>query len=453
MTVDESVKDSVLRYPTVDLIRLIFPDVRMGGRSVLCNPLRGERNASLSCYRDRYGISRWKDHATGEFGDNLDFYRLAFPQYDYLEALDRLSMLVLGRPALVDDGVAGRLRAQDPSGQAAVRVPKASPRVGLEPVLKVVSDRPFFSQGTPESLLNYARGRGISDAVLARYCRCVVFENTQRSGAFRMDRRSGIPLIGDDGNPLLVEARSTAVAMPNDLPGGFSFRVPETSSQRGFKGCNRSFVTTFFGDGTSLPRRVRFFGSGDGLVGDVVYDPRTWSLYVNRSQGFAPLPPHAVRFALPFLDRWAGRELQGRDLDAAVSVLDSLAGPARETVTVVEGLFDALSVIELQWRRGRGPVPGTDLLVLNSVNNFHWAVPFLSMHSEVRSLLDNDLRSGAGQRFYTLMEEEVLAYSQRCGQDTSVRSDSAFFAPCKDINDYLVSSDRRTAGTEEKKKT
>lgn len=455
MTIDESVKDFVLRYPTVDLIRRLYPDVRMGGRSVLCNPLRGEHNASLSCYRDRFGISRWKDHATGEFGDNLDFFRLAFPQYDYPEALDRLAMLVVGRPALVEDDRHEKRPASPAPARA--RAARQAVRVEPEPVLKVVSDIPFFSPDTPQALLDYARGRGISDAVLARYCRCVVFENTRRSGTYRVDRESGIPIIGDDGRPMLDEARSTAVAMPNDLPGGFSLRVPQTAGNKGFKGCNRSYVTTFYGDGTSLPRRMRFFGPGEGMVERLEYNERTWSLFINPSQGFTPLPPYAVRYALPFLGTWVGRELSGRDLDAAVAVLDSLSGPVRPTVTVVEGLFDALSVIEIQARRGRGPVPGSDLLVLNSVNNFHWAVPFLSMHSEVRSLLDNDLRSGAGQRFYAQMEEAVLDYSAACGKQTRIWSDSRFFAPYKDINEYLVASGGRPPvppGTaDEKKKT
>ena len=451
MTIDESVKDSVLRYPTVELVRRLFPDVRMGGSTVLCNPLRGEHNPSLSCFRDRYGISRWKDHATGESGDNVDFFRLAFPQYDYPEALDRLAMLTVGRPALVDGG--SRSYGHASPAAARPRAVRPAARAEAAPVLKVVSDMPFFSAGTPAELLDYARGRGISDEVLARYCRYVVFENTRRSGSYRIDSQSGLPIIGADGHPLLEEARSAAVAMPNDLPGGFSLRVPKTAVHGDFKGCNRSFITTFYGDGTSLSRRMRFFGLGDNVVKDLIYDSRTWSLFINPSQGFTPLPPHAVRFALPFFRKWTGRSLEGRDLEAAVAVLDSLSGPVRPSVTVVEGLFDALSVMEIQWRRGRGPVPGTDLMVLNSVNNLHWAVPFLSMHAEVRSFLDNDLRSGAGQRTFVQMEETVSAYAAGCGSLSRVVSDSSFFAPYKDINEFLCAGGRSPAPREEKKKT
>ena len=100
--VDDSVKDEVLRFPTVAMIRKLFPDVKMRGRSVMCNPLRGEKNASLSCFIDRYGYPRWKDHATGESGDNIDFFRKAYPELDYSDAVDRLSWIVLGRSALLD---------------------------------------------------------------------------------------------------------------------------------------------------------------------------------------------------------------------------------------------------------------------------------------------------------------------------------------------------------------
>lgn len=429
--IDESVKDSVLRYPTVELVRRLFPDVRMHGRSVMCNPLRGELHPSLSCFRDRNGISRWKDFATGETGDNIDFFKLACPEYDYADAVDRLAGMLLGRSAFTD----GRspVRSSAPVAAAPVVV---RPQLEQKPVLEIVSDVPFLSAGTPAFLAEYSRSRGISDEVLSRYCRSVVFVNTRVAGTMDLDPKTGLPRLGRDGKPVLCDGRSEAVAIPNDI-GGYSLRVPASETHRGFKGCDRAFVSTLLAGGTSPSRGVRFFGDGDGVVRGLSYDGRTGVMYVSPSQGFAGVSPWAARFAGPFLETWTGRVLAGRDLRAAVAVLDSLNGPVNTVATVVEGMFDALSVIEFQRLSGRGSTPGTDLVVLNSVTNLPWAVPFLAMHGEVRSLLDNDLRSSAGQKTFALMRDEVAAYAGRCGFACSVRSDSAFFAPHKDVNDYL----------------
>lgn len=433
---DEYVKDTLLRYPTVDLVRLLFPDVRVRGR-VLCNPLRGERNASFSCFRDRQGLSRWKDWATGESGDNIDFFQKVYPGLGYVEAVDRLSGMLLGRSAFVEGGA-----AQVPFRP---RRPAASPRISAKeekPVLKIISDVPFFSDGCPSELVDYTRSRGISDEVSARYCRSVVFENTRLNGSVRVDPVTGIPLVGADGAPEVSDGRSTAVAIPNDI-GGYSLRVPDQGGRKGFKGCDRAFFSTVLAGGFPPVPVVRFVGRGDALVGGLRYDERSSMLYVNPSQGFAGVKPWAVRFAAPLLETWAGRRIEGRDMRACVAVLNALNGPVHPVVTVVEGMFDALSVIEIERLSGRGPFPGGDLVVLNSVTNIPWAVPFLAMHAEVRSFLDNDLRSSAGQKAFVQMDETVSLYASRCGVACTVRSHSGFFFPHKDVNDYLVASKGR----------
>lgn len=434
--IDELVKDTVLRHPTAELVKRLFPDVRMRGRNVLCNPLRGERNASFSCFRDRSGFSRWKDWATGETGDNIDFFRKVYPELGYAEAVDRLASLLLGRSAF-EEGSVSRV-----DRRPALRKPvpaETAPVEELKPALEIVSDRPFFSPETDPVLVGYARSRAISDEVLSRYCRDVVFVNTNVRGTYRTDPVTGIPLVGGDGTPELLDGRSEAVAIPNDI-GGYSLRVPETDRHKGFKGCDRAFLSTVLADGSFPRKNVRLVGRGDGKVADLRYDEPSRTLSINLTQGFAGVEPWAVRFAGPFLDTWRGRRIEGRDLRACIAVLNALNGPVNPVVTVVEGLFDGLSVIEVERLSGRGAFPGGDLVILNSVTNIPWAVPFLSMHAQVRSLLDNDLRSSAGQKAYAVMEETVRAYAGRCGVACNVRSDSRFFYPHKDVNDYLVKS-------------
>ena len=431
-TLDERVKDEVLHYPTVDLIRLLFPGVRMRGRTVLCNPLREDRNPSMSCFRDRHGVPRWKDFSTGETGDNIDFFRKVYPDLGYAEAVDRLAVMVLGRGAFEEEGVR-------PASSAPVRRAARVPSVEPAPVLSVVSDIPFLSAGTPEHLVSYVRSRGISDDVSSRDCRCVVFENTRVSGMMRRDPLTGQPFMGPDGTPERLDGRSAAVALPNDI-GGFSLRVPAGGGSRGFKGCNTAFVSTLLADGAFPAGRVGVAGEGDWVIGDVSYDAQGRLLWFNGSQAFTGVEPWAARFSVPYFSSRRGRTLEGRDLRGACAVLDAMNGPVNTVATVVEGMFDALSVIELQRILGRGTVPGTDLVVLNSVTNLSWSVPFLAMHSEVRSLLDNDLRSAAGQKTYSLMAGEVRSYAALCGAQCRVKSNSALFRPYKDVNDYLRAS-------------
>ncbi len=431
--IDEWVKDAVLRFPTVELIKKLFPSVQMRGRSCMCNPLREDRKPSLSCYAGSSGYPRWKDHATGEGGDNIAFFRKAFPELSYTEAVDRLAWMLLGRSAFEEVGDrARRPSAPLPSPAKAAHVPARE----LESSLQVVSDEPLVPSVSSPLLVSYWRERGISDQVAAAYGRRVVFENVNRAGRVLRDEETGQMVVGADGEPILDDGRYEAVALRNDI-GGFSFRVPDGPVRAGVKRSNMLFITTLYADGSVPRRRVVFAGRGDGQVSAPSYDEASRFLYVNPVQGFTCVEPWTARYAMPFLERWRGRYLEGRDLKKAVAVLDSLNGPLNPVVTVVEGLFDGLSVIEMQRMAGNPAVPGTDLLVLNSVSNISWAVPFLAVHREVRSLLDNDMLSNAGQKAFVQLQEQVAGYAAKCGGECFVRSDSGLIYPDKDVNDYL----------------
>lgn len=435
--IDSAVKDELLRFPTVELIRRLFPGVNLGGRSVVRNPLRNDRHPSLSCFRDRLGYQRWKDHATDESGDNIDFFRKVYPALGYVEAIDRLSLLLLGKSAMQDfvPGVSVPVYSQVRRNRP-VRAEAAREEA---PVLQVVSDEPYGAGATPGHLVTYTRERGISDEVASGYLRYVVYENANRKGRSVVDPESGLPVVGEDGAIVREDGRFEAVALPNDI-GGFSLRVPPSPSSQGFKGTNMSFISTLFAGGAPFGAVVRFAGRGDGFVTGFGYDEVHRYLSINQTQGFVGVEPSAVRPAVVFLDAWIGRYLEGRDLRGAEAVLRSLNAPMAGEVDVVEGMFDAMSVIEFERMAGRGARPVRDLLVLNSVSNIQWAVPFLALHGKVNSLLDNDMSSCAGQKAFDVLKERVEAFASRLGMECRVRSDSRVFYPCKDINDFLKKS-------------
>lgn len=425
--IDERAKDDILRFPTVEMIRILFPDVKMHGRSVLCNPLRGERHASLSCFRSRNGLSRWRDWATGESGDNIDFFRKAFPDLGYVEAVDKLSNIILGRSALSEKGLS----------RPVITVRPHKPEEEKPSALKIISVSPLVAGAIPSELVSYWRGRGISDEVVSGYCSGVLFENVNLAGRIVIDAASGLPVYGPDGEPLRQDGRSLSVAMRNDV-GGWSFRVPEMAGHPGFKGCDHAFVTTIYADGSFVnPYSVGDFGNGSFAVERIFYNENSGMLYFNPGRGFTGVSPAAFRYVRPFLEDFQGKWLEGRDYRGVRAMLSALKRPIAPCVAVVEGLFDALSLVELNRMSGKGSVPGTDVVVLNSVSNMGWAVPFLAAHQEVRSYLDNDLRSSAGQKAFVNMESLTAAYGVRCASSVSVVNASGFFYPYKDVNDYL----------------
>lgn len=435
---DPVVEDSVRRFPTVDLVRMLFPDVRFHGRSVMCSPFRDDRHPSFSCFRDQFGYSRWKDHATGESGDNVDLYRKAFAgqPMDYPEAVDRLSILLFGHHAMMEPSSGPKASLPRSVVRERTRRPVKEP----EPALRIVSEHPFVPGSVPQDLLSYQRSREISDEVSRRYCLHVVFENTNLSGRNAVDAVTGLPVVDADGRPVPAMARQDAVAIPNDI-GGRVLRVPEGAERKGFKGSNRSFLTTILADGSAPVCSASFFGlDRDPMVRFVRLDVSSGRVFFNGEAGVFGLERYALPYALPFLGTFVGSYLEGRERDCAEAVLRSLNGPVNTVATVVEGMHDALSLIEIERANGHGSVPGTDLIVLNSVSNVRWAVPFLAMHREVRSLLDNDLRTSAGEKTFSQMERLIAEYVVKTGLPCRVKTDSAFFYPHKDVNDYLVAS-------------
>lgn len=435
--IDSAIKDELLRFPTVELIRRLFPGSIRGGRSLICNPLRDDRHPSLSCFRDYYGYQRWKDHATDETGDNIDFFRKVYPELGYVEAIDRMSLFLLGKSALQDfvPGVSvpvySPVRRYRPIHGAGVKEEA--------PVLTVVSDVPYNPVSTPSPLVSYTRERGVSDEVASSFLHYVVYENAHQKGRSVIDPESGLPVVGEDGAILREDGRYEAIALPNDI-GGYSLRVPPSETGGGFKGANMSFISTITAGNRPFAGGIRFAGRGDGFVTGFGYDAEHRYLSINQTQGFVGVEPSAVRPAVVFLDTWIGRYLEGRDLRGAEAVLRSLNGPFAAEVDVVEGMFDAVSVIEFEKMAGRGAKPVRDLMVLNSVSNIQWAVPFLAMHGKVNSLLDNDMSSSAGQKAYDVLKERVEAFASRLSLPCEVRSDSRLFYPCKDINDFLKKS-------------
>lgn len=436
--IDPSLEDAVRRYPTVDLVRKIFPEARFRGRSVMCSPFRDEKHPSFSCFRDRRGISRWKDWTTGETGDNVDFFNKAFPGVasDYPDTVDRLSVLLFGRHAFLQGGV--EVDVAELKARKAER--RHAPAKEREPALKIVSEERFNPSRTPEEIVRFQRMREISDEVSSRYCLYVVFENTNLEGRNEVNRVTGLPVVDRDGNPVPVERTQGAVALPNDI-GGRVLRCVDRPGQKGFKGSNRSFLTTILADGSYPRSGVSFFGlDRDPLVRFVRWDAPSGRLYVNEWAGVAGIERYALPYCCVFLDTYMGCTLAGRDLDCVGAVLRSLNGPVNSVVTVVEGMHDALSLIEIERSNGHGLVPGTDLVVLNSISHLKMAVPFLSMHREVRCLLDNDLRSSAGEKAYVRLSQMVAEFAAKTGIPCRVKSDSVYFRPYKDVNDYLVAS-------------
>ena len=431
--IDSKIKDEVLRYPFMDLVRKLFPDVRQHGRSVMCNPIRGEKKPSLSCFRDCYGIQRWKDHGTGEFGDNLDFYRKVYPDLGYVEALDRLSLLVLGR-SVYSDYVPG---VSVPYYSPAKRMKPVKPSTKEEaPALNVIAKERYDVSKSPKDLVAYTRGRGISDEVASVFLWHVTYENLNRKGNVLHDPVSGLPMLDKKGEVMKDEARYEAVALPNDI-GGYSLRVPPGENSEGFKGANISFISTIHACGDVKKDAVRFVGKGDGFVTQLLYNPQYCYVSINPSQGFIGVPVGMAGPVMAFLDNWIGRYIDGRELVSTTSVVNNLCQPLSAEVDVVEGLFDAVSDIEFERLAGRPARPARDMVVLNSISNLHWAVPFLAVHQKVRSLLDNDMRTSAGKKAFDIMKDEVESFSRRIGSVCTVQSDSGIFYPHKDINDFL----------------
>lgn len=430
---DRSVVEELKRFPTAELVRLIFPGHPVRTRGIMRSPFREDRNPSFSCFKGRDGCSLWKDHSTQESGDNIDLYRKAFPDLGYVEAVDRLALLVLGRSAV--EGYAGGVRREYRSVQAR----RASFARTIEPeresALKVISDLPLTDGGIPAELRRYWRNRGISDRVICGLgLRYVVFENINRKGMTLMDPASGLPLV-ENGRVMRDDGLSDAIGLYNDI-GGVIFRVPDSETHRGFKGGTSSFITTILADGSRPAGTVTFEGVGTNMINYLRYDGRDGALLVNPTQSFRGLAPHAVPFAAPLLEDYMNVTLSVREVKCLTAVLNSLNAPMASEVAVVEGMFDGLSERELNRLRD-GSSRGRDLIIANSIGNLRWAVPFICRHRQATLMLDND-GSGAGQKAYAQLCNDMAAYNSRTGSKTVIVNGSALFEGYKDLNEALM---------------
>lgn len=434
---DENVVDEIRRFSQPDLIRRLFPGHPVKDRGAMPSPLRDDRNASFSCFCSRGGIWKGKDFSTGEVYDNIALYRAAFPSVEFVDAVDSLSWLVLNRSALAE------YSGMERSGH---RLPRRrvtrKPEAERPSALQVLSVESLDSPSVSASLRTYWRGRGISDANITRYCVYARFESTSLKGRKLLDRSSGLPLCDRQGNELTDDGVRCSIGFYNDV-GGLVFRVPETEGMPGFKGANTSFISTLLADGSRPPYGVVLQGAGDNVIHYLRYDPETLSLLVNPTQRFYGISPQAARFAGPMLEEWKGKVMDERDVKRLSAVMTSLNSPVNSRAAVVEGMFDGLSLIELQAMCGRGFTPGSDLVVLNSITNLKWTVPFLCMHDEVRIIFDNDLRSGAGRKACQELSERVREYSCLVGKNTITYADERILCGCNDLNDALVQEKRR----------
>ena len=286
----------------------------------------------------------------------------------------------------------------------------------------------------PGTLKSYWRGRGISDSVIGRFCCYCVLENTKRKDRVIIDKESGLPVIDKFGNPMMDDGLMYGIGQRNDI-GGMVFRSPETASSKGFKGATSSFVSTFLSDGSRPLHTVNFFGEGDNYVHFIRYDRATSSIFINPTQGFSGISDSAVVYALSFMSGFSG-ELDTRERKCAAAVLSSLNCPVTHDVVVVEGMFDGLSDRELCVGLGSRGV--YDLLILNSISNLRWAIPFLSRHSRVVSMMDNDLSSGAGQKAFVQLSQDIELFSLKTGFKPLVFDGSSVLGHHKDLNDALM---------------
>lgn len=426
--IDPRVFESVREFPGEELAKMLFPNAEWHGKRLMCSPFRADSDPSFSFFRGRNGISRWKDHGTDESGDNIDLYLRAFPCYSYVEAVDRLGWLVLGHSAMTERStdrpdfqpyrrVAGGASASDPAQGSALRI---------------LEDRPLSASGSPAGLVSYWRDRAVPDCICERLGRCIHFENTNLS---KKKCVGGLEVFDSAGRNIMVHPDSEAIGMYNDI-GGVNLRVPPSKTHKGFKGGTSCFITTILDDMSRPAQCVRFMGGGDGRV--IFFRPSVdGRLFINPYQWFEGMDAQALNLAGPFLCEWDGKFLTQFDTSRICAVLSSLCCPVHQSAIVVEGMFDAFSKFGFQVY-GNSSFAG-DLVSLNSVSNIRWAVPFLSRHANVFLLLDNDLKSHAGQNASDELKRMVSGYSLACGTSCNIVSCSnEVLLGCKDLNECLV---------------
>lgn len=411
---NETIEDEVKRFPVVDLVRILFPGHPIHSRRLISSPLREDRHPSFSMWVGAGGVSRWKDLAfKGEQGSNIDLYRryLNDDTVSYSDCVDQLSQLMFHKTAYIEEKYSSSVRK--PAAQKHILRPVEPEK---QSVLNVVKDLSLDSPEVPAELRDYWRGRAISDSVIASRCRYIVFNNTSR--------------------PDLPE--SHAIGQYNDL-GGVVLRVPETAQHPGFKGATSSFITTFLSDGSRPSPTVRFIGNGYCDVSYLGYNEQKEYLSINRIQGFAGVKPWAADILFPTLQPYYGKQFTAREIHCYASILSALNAPKSKAVFVKEGMFDDLSDME-RMRISPNPLQAHDTVILNSIENRGWAVPFLVCHSQIVLLLDNDISSGAGHRAAEDLRKRISDYSVLVGLKPVVYDGSILLGEYNDLNDALCAS-------------
>lgn len=423
--IDAGMKRRILEYPMPRLLRILFPGMPVRDRGYMRSPFHVDRHPSFSCFTGRGGVSMGKDFSTDRTYDNISLYMEVFPTFGYVESVDRLCRLLFGRSVFVDGPVSERRPV----------VVRENPVGVLEPesagALEVFSARPLVAGSVPGFLVDYWRSRGVSDAVVSSMCMYVEVRNRNRVGKPLFDTVSGLPLCGSDGVELVDDGMMRCIGMSNEI-GGYSLRTPAGDGLSGFKGGTSSFLSVFPSCGVRREGGVLLSGAGDGFVTGcrVAFDGRLW---INGSQCFEGIRQESVVAASRFVSSFVGTRLAVRDVRRICAVLGCLNNLSSPRVAVVEGMFDAMSYVELFGRRS-----DTDLVVLNSLGNSRWAIPVLAVHEDCSLYLDDDAVSGAGQKACSVIAEDVRRFSEGVLRSSRVRSCSSVLDGCKDLNELLV---------------
>lgn len=424
--------DMVQRVSMPDVIRAFFPLAVVRDRGAMPSPLREDRHASWSCFRSSDGVWMGKDFSTGEVYTNVRLLQAACPGLSFVDAVDMLSRRFFGRGAR--RGVSSLAPASSfrpPAPCAAARRNPGVVALRVEGASSLAADSP---------LRLYWRGRGIGDAVAHRYLSRVAVCISSLAGVILRDSDTGLPLLSRDGRPLKDDGMRECLGILNDI-GGWSLRQPDAGMRRGFKGCTSSYVTSLFADGGSLAV-PSLEGDGGGSMEGLRYDDGAGRVYVGESRYFGGVGKEAFLHAEPFLRGHASRVFSERGLLSCGAALAECGHPVSGEAYVVEGMFDALSLIEL-----REGMPPADVVVLNGVGNVRYALPLLSRERSVGCFFDNDLRSGAGGRAYDELAGGLRDYCARLGRPVpALRSWSSVLGGKKDLNEFLVSL--RRAGAE-----
>lgn len=442
---DDSTVDSVKTYSGIELAHMLCPDAAWGYKSVMSSPFRNDSNPSLSWFRGRGGVWCWKDQGTGDGGDNIEFYRRLNPGLSYVDAVDSLSWMVLGRSAIKD--YTGRKERPAYLHRATKKTVYKNEKT--ETKLHVVRDLPLDSPEVPEEMREYWRSRAIPDEVMYAMARYIQFENLNYTFK-KTDESSGLDILDKDGRNIYFHPTYEAIGLYNDI-GEISLRIPD-GLRRGKleKTSTKSFISTILNDYSRPVPCVRFEGDGDGRIHFIRYDESSRRIYVNPTQAFEGMDERFLPFAVPFLDEWKGRVVAYDDVSKMCAVLSSLCCPVHHAVIVVEGAFDGFSKFALQ-NVNKNRTFASDLVVLNSVNNARWAVPFLSRHRFVYVMTDNDKRSKAGQSASEYLIKAVGEYTAKVGNGCHAYPMSHIFEPYKDLNELLMGMEGKTVPNKEEK--